>query len=386
MFSSGRFTPHQQAVIADRVAQIYAELNEEILGMIAKRLKTKGIEKIAADSVFEWQLEKLSQVGGLNKEATQAIARATKRSQKAIREVIEEVGYKTIDATDKDLRLASMGQLGAPLTPVSDIDNILSSFINQTFLDFNNFVNQSLISTSFGSGTVAKVYEDIISRATTQVLAGITTTQNAIRKTILEWVDSGIPSGFIDKSGRTWSMERYARTTIRSTVNRTYNELRISRMEEFGTELVVVSSLPDPREICSLIQGGIASLKPIAENDSKYPSIYEFGYGTPGGIRGVNCRHMFFPYFEGISENNQKQYTEQEMTQNREDAKRQTALESQIRKAKRKQMVAQQLGDDKLAEHYRKQVRDRQASMRAFIDESGRGRRYNREQVYGIAQ
>ena len=108
----------------------------------------------------------------------------------------------------------------------------------------------------------------------------------------------GIDTAFVDRGGNVWTLERYAETVIRSTVNRTYNELRMSRMEEYGIDLVLVSSLPDPREACSLIQGKVASIKPIAENDSKYPSIYEFGYGEPDGLRGINCRHMF-PFVEG---------------------------------------------------------------------------------------
>src|SRR5690606_22475551 len=139
--------------------------------------------------------------------------------------------------------------------------------------------------------------------------------------------------------------------------------------------------LPDPREICSEIQGKVASIKEPSENTSKYPSIYEFGYGTPGGLRGINCRHMFFPFVEGVNENNQPQYSEEEMTKNRELRQRQRYLERQIRQAKRELKLAEIVGDEETILAKKRLVRRRQARMREFINETGRTRQYERERV-----
>src|SRR5690625_6364400 len=91
----------------------------------------------------------------------------------------------------------------------------------------------------------------------------------------------------VDIGGNVWHMERNAETVIRSTVNRTYNELRMSRMEEYGIHTVLVTSLPDPREICSHAQGKVLTTK---EHDPEFESIYDYGYGTAGGFRCINCR------------------------------------------------------------------------------------------------
>src|SRR5690625_1638849 len=152
-------------------------------------------------------------------------------------------------------------------------------------------------------------------------------------------------------------------------------------MADYGVDLVLVSSLPDPREICSHIQGKVASMKTPGENDSKYPSIYEFGYGEPGGIRGINCRHMFFPFVEGVNENNQRQYSESEMEHNRELRQKQRYYERQIRDAKRRLKLAEIVGDKDVIEREKKLLRNRRARMRRFINESGRTREYARERV-----
>src|SRR5690625_4537221 len=152
-------------------------------------------------------------------------------------------------------------------------------------------------------------------------------------------------------------------------------------MADYGVDLVLVSSLPDPREICSHIQGKVASMKTPGENDSKYPSIYEFGYGEPGGIRGINCRHMFFPFVEGIMENNQPQYSQEEMSYNRELRQKQRYYERQIRMAKRSLKIAEIMGDEETILKQKRLLRNRQARIREFIRENDLTRRYENERV-----
>src|SRR5699024_1627199 len=122
-----------------------------------------------------------------------------------------------------------------------------------------------------------------------------------VTETIVRWQDKGLASGFVDKGGNVWSIERYARSAITSTVNRTYREQRHERMKEYGVNTILVTSLPDPREICSKIQGKVATTLPIAQNNTEYPSIYEYGYSTPAGLFGINCRHFGVPYIPGVN-------------------------------------------------------------------------------------
>src|SRR5690606_31814723 len=115
--------------------------------------------------------------------------------------------------------------------------------------ELDNFVNQTLITTNMGEGTVARMYRKIVEETTGRVLAGTITINQAVAETTIRWANKGIETGFVDRGGRVWTLENYAQTVIRSTVNRTYNELRMSRMQEYGVDLVLVSSLPDASEI-----------------------------------------------------------------------------------------------------------------------------------------
>jgi len=368
-----KITPYQLDMFTQPVIDIYRALEEEIFLMMARRLKTS--QDISRDRVFEWQVEKMQQLRILNNETIRELSKATGLAEKEIRKAIENTGVGTIRSVDDELK-----GVYDPLPRPTHIDNILSSYVQQTFREIDNFVNQTLITTNYGEGTVTRMYRRIVEETTGRVLAGTITVNEAVSETVIRWADRGIETGFVDRGGHVWTLERYAETVVRSTVNRTYNELRLSRIQDYGVDLVLVSSLPDAREACSQIQGRVASLSnPSSHPD--YPSIYDFGYGEPWGVRGINCRHQFYPYIEGLSENNQPQYDDSKAYERGQIIQKQRYYERQIRKAKRSLRLAEELGDERLTQRYRQLLRTRQARIREFIKEHDLPRRYDRERV-----
>ena len=105
-------------------------------------------------------------------------------------------------------------------------------------------------------------------------------------------------------------------------------------------------------------------------------------YGEPAGLFGINCGHHPIPIIPGFSypqdgpeqdrEANDKEYEESQI---------QRAYERSIRTAKRDLEVAKATGDEELVKERKKAVQEEQARMRKFIDETGRARRYDREQI-----
>lgn len=369
-----KITPHQLDLYSSQVSDIYRSLENEVFEMIAKRLKTSA--DLNKDHVFQWQIDKMNQLRMVNNDTIKALSKTTGLGEKAIRKAIKDTGVATIDSVDHELKDAYKS-----LPFPSHIARVLEGFVAGAFKEYNNYVNQSLITTTFGEGTVANMYRKVIEETTAKVLAGTKTINQAVTETMVDWSNKGLRTGFVDKGGNVWGLERYAESVIRSTTNNVYNDLRMERMEEYGLDLVLVSSLSDPREACSHIQGKVATLKRPEDNDTKYPSVYDFGYGEPWGLRGINCRHQYFPFVEGINENNQIQFSEQEMSEGRELRNKHRYYERQIRKAKQSLNIAETTGDEVSILRYKKLVRNRQASMRGFINESGRTRQYNRERV-----
>lgn len=375
MINRPKITPEQLNIFTEPITDIYRALEEDVFLMISKRLRTS--DNITSDNVLQWQMDKLMQLRLLNEDTIKALARTTGVAEREIRQIIKNAGLATIDGVDHELKDVY------PKKPMpSNIDNVLESYVNQTFREFDNFINQTLITSTFGTGTVAKLYQTIIQETTAKMLTGTKNINQVITETINKWQNKGLASGFVDKAGRTWSVEAYARAVITSTVNRTYNDLRTSRMDEYGVHTVLVSSLPDPRDACSKIQGEVVSMRQPHEDTEGYPSIWDYGYGEPWGVRGVNCRHLLIPFIPGVNTNNQRQYSDKEMAENREERQKQRYLERQIRKAKQNLNVAEAIGDDDSILKYKQLVRGRQANMRKFINDTGRTRQYAREKVF----
>lgn len=269
-------TPHQLNLLTDPVVELYEALEMEILQQVAKRLKVKG----EAD-ITEYQLRKLNQLRLLNRDVEKLLSSMTGVASEQIRENIQAGGYQVVDDTDEYMKMA-----GKTVLPRPNLEPLMESYINQTFRELNNFVNQTLITTNFGEGTVANMYRRIVEESTAKVSSGLLTLDQAVEETVLQWADKGVPSTFIDKGGHTWSQERYARTVLKSTNSRVYNDLRTTRMADYQVYTVLVSTKPKARPTCALCQGKVLDTRPVDQNTSGYPSIYEFGYGTPGGHRG----------------------------------------------------------------------------------------------------
>lgn len=369
-----KITPHQLNMYTSQVTDIYVALEDEIFQQVAKRLKTNSAH--GKDYVLQWQINKMQQLRMFNNATIKELSKATGMSADAIRKAINNVGFDTIAGVDGELK-----NIYKVLPSPSNIDLVLEAFVTQTFLQVDNFVNQTLISTNFGEGSVTKMYRKMIEETTAKVLAGTKTINQAVAETVIKWGNKGIETSFIDKGGNVWQMERYVDTVIRSTVNNTYNELRLSRMDEYGVDLVLVNSYADAREACSKIQGNVASMSDPSSNP-KYPSIYEFGYGTPGGIRGINCRHILYPFIDGVNINNQIQYEPEEAFERGKVVQKQRGLERDIRKAKRSLNLAKEVGDPDTIKKYQRQVSVRQAKVREFIKVNKLPRRFDKEKVY----
>src|SRR5690606_14422276 len=135
--------------------------------------------------------------------------------------------------------------------------------------------------------------------------------------------EEGIPALY-DRAGRRRTVEGYTGTVMRSTVNNVVNDMQDRRMEEWGIDLVEVSSHDGARPKCAPYQGLIYSLNP---NHPKYPYIGDTSMGEPDGLFGINCGHTKYPYVEGISLKRFEPYPKEQNDRVYEESQEQRALE-----------------------------------------------------------
>jgi hypothetical protein len=370
-------TPHQLDLWSSNMAHLYQSLEGELMRLIAKRLNS------GHDNILDWQREKLQELHLFNKDAIKIISQITGIAESEVTRMFESSGEKIVKDVDGQLPYDSL-----PLP--NELDNIMKAYHDQVWSDINNYVNQTLLSTNFGYGSATtQMYNDIINKTTAAFNSGLFTFEEALERTIREWAQKGIRSTFVDKGGHTWSLERYVRTVLKSTLGNTFDKLRKDRMSEYGIHTVIVTSHMGAREACSKIQGNVVDLRPMAELpvDWEYRSIYDpywnADYETPGGHRGVNCRHLHIPFIPGVNTNNQPKYDPKENAKVAELNKRQRELERRVVKFKKNQMVSDALGQTDNAQAWGRKVRATQGALRQLINSNEHlSRNYSREKVY----
>lgn len=367
----------RQQQITMPVVEVYLAIEEEILINIAKLLaKGKGLLDVTDDgeSFQRWQTEKLAQLNSLTQANLITIAKYSGLSIDAITEALSTAGYEAVSEHEADLsEAAEKGLLIKP--PKVDeslaLEGVLLAYQRQARETFN-LVNTTMLDQS------QQAYLDILNETTAKVLTGTKTPRQALSETASRWADHGVPS-LIDKADRKWSTEAYVSMVTRSMSNSVANEMQLARMDEYGADLIEISSHSGARPKCAAYQGRIFSR---SGNHSKYRPLNSTSYGEPDGLRGINCRHIFYPFIEGFSKRTYKPYPAAENKKVYEESQKQRHLERNVRKAKRELAMMEALGDAEGIDKAKKKIRDRQKVMREFINETGRTRRYEREKAY----
>ena len=159
----------------------------------------------------------------------------------------------------------------------------------------------------------------------------------AVNDVVSEMARKGIRS--IDySSGKQYQLDTASRMILRTACHQLSSSISMENIESSDVDLVEVSSHWGARDSHAVWQGAIYSRN---GKSKKYKSFDVCRYGAVDGLCGINCRHRFYPFFEGISEPNTwipepkpkeyngKKYSYYEATQ------RQRELERTIRADKR---------------------------------------------------
>lgn len=371
---------------ADYIAGLYSGLEDSIFKLIINALKDGDYKHVDQADVVMWQAQQLQKIGRLNQDAVKLMARTDGLSEDAVKDLIKFHGMKIVDEVDSQLKRAT--KQNQPLS--ADVTNKLDAIADQTWTDLQNNVNESLVTRNYQHSAVTRAYRQILTESTIATVSGATSHEDAVKHALYKAVDQGLPTRLVDKAGHNWSIEGYTRMVTTTTVNRTYNDLRLQRMQDFDMHLAVMSSHPNSRPACAPIQGHVVNLVPSGDPnyDPKYDSIYNHGYGEPSGVLGINCRHVLYPYVPGLSTNHQPQYDPDEAIKNGKLVQAQRARERAIRDAKKRLKAAEELGDTEMVSRTKTLIRARQAKLRDYIKETNAGhsvpiltRDYDRERI-----
>jgi hypothetical protein len=226
--------------------------------------------------------------------------------------------------------------------------------------------------------------QEIIDIAAGKTVLGTDTRTNALRTALKQLNANGI-TGFYDRTGRSWSAEAYVNMDIRTTVHNTYIQSVKTRQEDYGSDVFQVSSHAGARPLCYPYQGKLYSWGDsggrITLGDGqtyRFESIKTTSYGEPAGLFGINCGHVPYPMIPRVSEKVEEEIQpKEENDREYQESQQQRSLERAIRYQKRE---LEMLGNN-ATQADKEKLKQAQARMREFIKETGRTRRYDREQI-----
>lgn len=371
-------TRKQIESISKELLDEYMEMETELVELVASQFDQ--LEEVAQEDAQEWFDSKILQSAMVGKAARKIVQKRSGAISSKVASVVEMSVNKTLAVDEAVYRMAfKRGILKNAPVPMAESYK-LKHIINQT--------SQSIGRTLNLTGTTAvqstnKAFLRALNDSYIGVSSGATTHHKAIKQAVQSMARHGIDGATyvgINKNGKPYVINMpldvvVRQTTITST-GQAAARAQEARAEEWGSNLVETTSHAACRPTHEPWQGRIFSLR--GETD-EYPNLAEAtGYGEVDGLCGANCGHNFYPYIEGISTRTYYPTEDPALNaQQYEESKKQRALERKIRAAKREDAANIASGGDATGK-----VQESQKEMRAFIAETGRTRRNDREQIY----
>lgn len=344
-------TPDYLLHISEGAEQISAQLHTDILKNIVRRIRARQQrgDDYLLTAVDKWQIEALLESGYLRDEVAQDIAKATGLQQTEIAEAFEDAGVRAMQYDDRIYQQAGISPISLWESP--HMVRLMQRNYEATMGEWTNFTRTTAdaAQTAFIE-TMDQIYNRVLSGASGYTSAFV----EAIDKLASDGLFITYPPGHRD------TIETATLRCVRTGVSQATAQIQTARMDEYGIDLVVVSSHMGARPDHAVWQGKVYSR---SGKSRKYPDFVEStGYGTGAGLCGWNCRHSFSPYFEGM-DNPFLQYDSAENREAYELSQQQRAMERAIRKTKRRKEVLSEAADipDEAA---RKDVEARLAKVR----------------------
>ena len=352
-----KLNDQQLMLMADNVSDIYRQLCNDLFDNVVERLHDRGTYYLDQQP-YLWQLEKMADVGMLNNHNIKLIAEYSGIAEKQIRYIIENEGYQVYKDTHAQLKSNTYNY---------QVMKDLISYSNQAIHDVHNLINTTL------PKSVQATYKDIIETTVAKVITGMATPQKALDETIMKFQERGF-YGYTDRAGRRQRADAYARTVIKTTARRTFNEMRMRPAQELGIDTFYYSIKAAAREMCAPLQNQIVTTgRARTEEGVKIFALVDFGYGKPGGCQGINCGHTMTPFIPGVNympdiDDDLKGLTEEQAIENANVQSKQRAMERAIRASKERLHVAEVMHNEELTAKYKTRLTEQKRTLKSYID------------------
>ena len=357
-------SPRYLEGLSDEIVEIYAQLEADILQDMARRIARLG--KIT--DATKWQAKILAESGALRKNITRILAKYDKTIVQQVANTITEALEKNTINDNRIFKAATGRTVSAPNAQAmlsiiqkchSDLSRLTLTTAATSQAEFVKEANRVYINVQSGAFDYDTSMKDAADELAKR---GITTVQ----------YENGRPV--------TRSIESAVRMNILTSINQTAANQTLNNAEELGVEKFEVTAHIGARPEHEAWQGKIYTKQQLY-------TVCELGSVT--GLCGINCKHSFYPYFEGMAEH----YTENELDEMAsekvnfngqtmtcyEGEEKLRGIERNIRHYKRQALTQEAAGVNN--DRAREKIAQWQATARDFTKQTGIARDPAREYV-----
>ncbi len=389
------FTPEVLDALPEELAELFRSLEQTLIEEICERLKL-------ADNLNEVTVQDIR------------VLRSMGLDLNDIKKLIEktaEIGAQDLDRLFDDVvarnkqYYGDMAELAGITEPQRMLgENDIDAIRRQTKAQFVNLTQSMAFQVRQGGNIVflppARAYQWALDNAEVQVLSGGISYREAIKNAVTQLADGGIRTADYE-SGHVDHIDVAVRRAVMTGVNQVCQRYAEQSVEFLGTDLVEVSAHQGARdtgigpENHKEWQGKVYRWKEIqGTSQGAYPDFIDTtGYGTGEGLGGWNCRHHFYPFYEGVSE---RTYTDEQLAnidpppfeyQGRtytayEATQKQRQIERTVRKLTRRRSAYEASGLSSDAQDVSVRIRRLNAEYKAFSNAANLPLQKERMKVY----
>lgn len=382
-------TPDQLAHCADDILKLYSQLEEEIVRDIARRISKTGI----ITETGKLQLNAMQELGTLNSDILSSLSKYTDKTEEQLQKLFEEAA---VTATEYDNEIYRANGLNPKSIKVSATQmQTLEAGYKKTSGDLSNLTMTTAVTSQTG-------FINACTLAEMKAESGAFSPQQAIVDAIKQVASEG--AFVLYESGHRDRLDVAVRRNVMTGIGQTTGEICLANARELGCDLMEITAHAGARPSHASWQGQIVSLS----GRKGYLSLSDIGYGTGDGFKGWNCRHDWFPYFEGstrmYSEKDLEEldaenieYPDGSMHTRYEAEQYQRALERRIRQTKRTLAACDEalnnLSDEETLKNLQKEfnwhskkLKRQESELNAFCEKTGLFPDNSRTQVSGFGK
>ena len=298
---------------------LFTSMEDEVTADIARRVKKTGrfteTAELQAKSMHELgyspskiQAEVMKMLRA-DKKLQMEIAENTKAYKQEVKRIIEETveaakisGNKLVAeagtmAWNDDMQMWK--EHGVDLKQPNTLSQLIVAFQKQTVNELKNLTRtMGFKGTSLGTVGILNMYQREMDLALLKVASGTFSYDQAVNDCVHRLAQSGLRS--IDyKNNKTYQIDTAVRMSVRTGMSQLAGKVTEMNLEQTEHDLVITSQHLGSRPEHAPWQNKVFS---YSGKSKKYPDFRTAtGYGTAGGLKGVNCTHNFYPFWEGAS-------------------------------------------------------------------------------------